>query len=246
MERGFVAIAKGGKSVYGFRMGIIVLETHFPRIPGDVGNASTWGFPVVYKIVKGASPHRVVNEGDISLLEPFIDAAKKLEMKGARAITTSCGFLAMFQKDMAAAVNVPLFTSSLMMVPLVHRMLKPDQKVGILTVNSEALTQRHLEGVGADSVPIALAGLQGGHFSSVVLGDRVEMNTDKARQEHIEAAKRLVSGNPEVGAIVLECTNMPPFSKSVQEAVGLPVFDIVDLGNMIYHACVKFRYEGTM
>ncbi len=223
-----------------------MLETHFPRIPGDVGNASTWGFPVIYKIVKGASPRRVVNKGDISLLEPFIDAAKELEIEGARAITTSCGFLAMFQKEMAAAVNIPLFTSSLIMVPLVYRTLKPDQKVGILTVNSEALTQRHLEGVGADGVPIALAGLQGGHFSSVVLGDRVEIDVDKTRQEHVEAAERLVSGNPEVGAIVLECTNMSPFSKEVQEAVGLPVFDIVDLGNMIYHACVKFRYEGTI
>lgn len=241
-----MAIVKGGKGVYGFRMGIIMLETHFPRIPGDVGNASTWSFPVIYKIVKGASPRRVVNEGDISLLEPFINAAEELEREGASAITTSCGFLAMFQKEMAAAVSVPLFTSSLMMVPLAYRMLKPDQKVGILTVNSEALTQRHLEGVGTDGVPIALAGLQGGHFSSVVLGDRMEMDVDKAREELVEAAKGFVSKNPEVGAIVLECTNMPPFSKSIQGAVGLPVFDIVDLGNMIYHACVKFKYEDIM
>jgi len=241
-----VAIVKGGKGVYGFRMGIIMLETHFPRIPGDVGNASTWSFPVIYRVAKDASPHRVVNEGDISLLEPFIDAAEGLEGEGASAITTSCGFLAMFQKEMAAAVSVPLFTSSLMMVPLVYRMLKPDQKVGILTVNSEALTQRHLEGVGTDGVPIALAGLQGGHFSSVVLGDRMEMDVGRAREELVENAKGLVFENPEVGAIVLECTNMPPFSKSIQGAVGLPVFDIVDLGNMIYHACVKFRYEGTM
>jgi Asp/Glu/hydantoin racemase len=152
----------------------------------------------------------------------------------------------MFQKEMATAVGVPLFTSSLMMVPLVYRTLKADQKVGILTVNSEALTQRHLEGVGVNGVPIALAGLQGGYFSSVVLGDRMEMDVDKAREELVEAAKGFVSKNPEVGAIVLECTNMPPFSKSIQGAVGLPVFDIVDLGNMIYHACAKFKYEGTM
>ncbi|MDI3499227.1 MAG: hypothetical protein PWP50_271 [Synergistaceae bacterium] len=241
-----MAIVKGGKGVYGFRMGIIMLETHFPRIPGDVGNASTWSFPVIYKVVKGASPHRVVNEGDISLLEPFIDAAEELEREGTSAITTSCGFLAMFQKEMATAVGVLLFTSSLMMVPLVYRTLKADQKVGILTVNSEALTQRHLEGVGANGVPIALAGLQGGYFSSVVLGDRMEMDVDKAREELVETAKGFVSKNPEVGAIVLECTNMPPFSKSIQGAVGLPVFDIVDLGNMIYHACAKFKYEGTM
>ena len=84
-----MAIVKGGKGVYGFRMGIIMLETHFPRIPGDVGNASTWSFPVIYRVAKDASPHRVVNEGDISLLEPFIDAAEELEGEGASAITTS-------------------------------------------------------------------------------------------------------------------------------------------------------------
>ncbi len=102
-------IAYGGKNIYGFPIGILMLSSRLPRIPGDMGNATTWNFPVLYKVVKEASPHKVVREGDPALLTPFINAAKELEQEGVRAITTNCGFLAMFQKEMAAAVNVPVF-----------------------------------------------------------------------------------------------------------------------------------------
>ncbi|MGI6574878.1 MAG: hypothetical protein ACOX3A_03250 [bacterium] len=134
-----LGIVRGGKNYYGLAIGILMLETKFPRIPGELGNATTWNFPVLYKVVKGASPQRVVRENDPSLLEPFLEAARELEREGVRAITTSCGFLAMFQKEMAAAVNIPVFTSTLLMVPLVHKMLRPEQKVGIITVNSQTL-----------------------------------------------------------------------------------------------------------
>lgn len=224
-----------------------MLNTQFPRIPGEMGNATTWDFPVLYKVVKGASPHRVVREGDPRLLEPFIKAAKELESEGVRAITTNCGFLAMFQKEMSAAVNIPVFTSTLMMVPMVYNMLRPDQKVGIITVNGKTLGQRHLEGAGAAGVPVAIAGLDTEEeFTSVMLDDRIEMDVDKAREEHVRVAKRLVENNPDVGAIVLECTNMPPYSQDIQKATGLPVFDIVTMVNMVYHAVVKPKYEGIM
>lgn len=240
-------IARGGKNLYGFAIGILMLHTRFPRIPGEMGNATTWDFPVLYKVVKGASPHRVVREGDPALLEPFIEAARELEREGVRAITTNCGFLAMFQKEMAAAVNVPVFTSTLMMVPMVHRMLRPDQKVGIITVNAKTLGQKHLEGAGAAGIPVAIAGLDTEEeFSHVLLDDEMELDVDKARAEHVRVAKRLLAEHPEVGAIVLECTNMPPYSADIQEATGLPVFDIVTLVNMVYDAVVKRRYDGIM
>jgi hypothetical protein len=120
-------IIKGSRANYGEAIGIITLDTCFPRIPGDVGNATTFDFPVRFKVVAGASPRRVVHEQDPELLRPFIEAAQELEHTGCRAITTTCGFLALFQKDMAASVNVPLFTSSLLQVPVVHKMLRPDQ-----------------------------------------------------------------------------------------------------------------------
>lgn len=132
-------IVRGGRGNYGEAVGVLTLDTVFPRIPGDVGNATTFDFPVRFSVVRGASPKRVVHEQDPALLKPFIDAAQELEAAGCRAITTTCGFLALFQKEMAAAVAVPLFTSSLLQMPVVHRMLRPDQMIGVLTAHSEAL-----------------------------------------------------------------------------------------------------------
>lgn len=240
-------IAQGGKNLFGFPIGILMLNTQFPRIPGEMGNATTWDFPVLYKVVNGASPHRVCIETDPKLLEPFIEAARELEREGVRAITTNCGFLAMFQKEMAAAVNIPVFCSTLMMVPLVYKMLKPDQKVGVITVNSKTLGKRQFEGAGAENIPRVLYGLDSEEeFTWAIMEDRLSMDIDKCREEHIRVAKRLVAENPDVGAIVLECTNMPPYSRDIQRVTGLPVFDIVTFVNMVYHSLVKPCYEGIM
>jgi Asp/Glu/hydantoin racemase len=242
-----LGIVRGGKNYYGLAIGILMLETKFPRIPGELGNATTWNFPVLYKVVKGASPQRVVRENDPSLLEPFLEAARELEREGVRAITTSCGFLAMFQKEMAAAVNIPVFTSTLLMVPLVYKMLRPEQKVGIITVNSQTLDHRHMQGAGAGDIPVVITGLESEiEFVSAMLDNRLELDVDLAREEHIRVARRLVAENPDVGAIVLECTNMPPYARDIQAATGLPVFDIVTLVNMVYHSVVKPCYSGIM
>src|SRR5215207_5813542 len=120
-------IARGGKAIYGVPLGILMLEARFPRIPGDMGNATTWPFPVLYRVVSGATPERVVLEGARGLLPDFISAAQELAHLGVEAITTNCGFLALFQKELAAAVQVPVATSSLMQVPWVQAMLPPGQ-----------------------------------------------------------------------------------------------------------------------
>src|SRR5919201_2821438 len=117
---------RGGFNQYGFTIGILMLDTRFPRIPGDMGHAATFDFPVRYHRVTGAEPHRVVRGGAAGLLEAFVAGARELEREGIGAITTNCGFLSTFQRELAAAVSVPVFTSSLLLVPLVHRMLRPD------------------------------------------------------------------------------------------------------------------------
>jgi hypothetical protein len=198
----------GGKNIYGFSIGILMLESRFPRIPGDMGNANTWNFPVLYKIIKGASPDAVIRKGGRNLLESFISGAKELEKEGVGAITTNCGFLAMFHREMASAVDIPVFTSSLMQVPLVHTMLKSAQKVGIITIHSESLTRRHLAAVGADQVPQVIVGTEKEtEFSRVILDDEMVLDVEKAEAELVRIALKLISDNPDVGAIVLECTN---------------------------------------
>ena len=132
----------GGRAFYGTVLGVIMLDTVFPRLPGDVGNASTWPFPVRYKVVEGAKPVRVMGDRpDPDLLQPFVQAARQLEMEGVDIITTSCGFLSQLQRELADSVAVPVVTSSLLQVPFVYSMLASTQKVGILTERSKLLTK---------------------------------------------------------------------------------------------------------
>jgi Asp/Glu/hydantoin racemase len=212
-----------------------------------MGNATTWNFPVLYKVVKDASPDAVVRKGDRNLLELFITGAKELEKEGVRAITTNCGFLAMFHNEMASAVNVPVFTSSLMQVPLVYAMLKPTQKVGIITINSKTLSQKHLGAVGVDKVPHVILGTEDEEeFTRAILDNEMELDVEKSKAELVKVADRLVSDNPDVGAVVLECTNMMPYAAAIQEKVGLPVFDIYTLVQMVHLAAVRNAFSGYM
>lgn len=216
--------AFGGKAVAGTSIGILMLDSQFPRILGEVGNAQTWDFPVHYKIVRGASPRRVVKEGAPGLLEPFIEAGRELIEMGAHGITTNCGFLSLFQAEMADALAVPVAASSLMQVPLVQAMLPPSRRAGILTISAETLTPDHLRGAG---VPLdtPVAGCDpNGEFARVIIGNELELDVEKARADMIDAATRLRRDVPDLGAIVLECTNMPPYAADIREAAGVPVF----------------------
>lgn len=218
-------------------LGIIMLETRFPRIPGDVGNSATWSFPVRKRVVTGASPQRVVVEADAALLEPFIEAGRALVAEGAQLLTTSCGFLALFHREMAAALPVPMLTSSLLQVAPVAAMLQPGQRVGILTANAAALTRRHLAAVGAGEVPVAIAGLEETReFAQVFLHNRETLDVELARSEVLTAARGLLDGCPDIGALVLECTNLPPYADDLRELTGLPVFDITTLVNWTWTA----------
>ena len=230
----------GGTNLGGFSVGILVLDTRFPRIAGDIGNAGTFDFPVLYHPVRGASSDRVVRRPDRDLLPLFVDGAHALERSGVRAITTSCGFLARFQSELALAVQVPVFTSSLMLVPMIHRMLPPGRAVGIMTVDASSLGAAHLAGAGITSdMAIVVAGLETEkEFAHVMLDDALELDVDAARAEHVAVARRLVAEHPEIGALVLECTNMPPYAADVQAATGLPVFDITGLIRLV-HAAVR-------
>lgn len=229
---------RGGFNQFGFTVGILMLDTRFPRIPGDMGHAGTFPFPVRYHRVSGASPDLVVRKGAQGLLPAFVEGARQLEREGVGAVTTNCGFLVKYQAELAASVRIPVLTSSLLMVPLVHRMLPPGRRVGILTVNAPGLGDQHLRGAGiGPEIPLAVAGLEGEkEFTRVLLGDELELDVDLAREEHIRVARRLIADHPDVGAIVLECTNMPPYAADVQRATGLPVFDIVSLVTLVHGA----------
>ena len=210
-------------------LGVIMLETRFPRPRGDVGNPQTFGFPVRYRTVTGASPRRVVVERDPTLLAPFVDAARALEGEGVAALTTSCGFLALFQREMAAAVAVPMWTSSLLLVAEIEAALPAGRRVGIVTADADSLGADHLRAVGAraDTPREGLA--IDSRFRASVLEDRPDLDVGEAEEATVAAAQRLIGRHPEVAAIVLECTNMPPYADAVRAATRLPVHDITTL-----------------
>lgn len=237
----------GNRTIYGQSIGILMLDTRFPRLPGDIGNAATFSYPVMYKIVEQATVGRVVKEAaDAGLVEPFVRAGMELIQNGARAIVTSCGFMAIFQKELAQALPVPVFTSSLLQVPLVYSMLKPDQRVGILTADSSSLGERHFRGVGIEQIPMAVAGLQDTYLGDILLHNRTELDEDRARKDMEAAAGQLVKEYPDIGAFVLECTNMPPFAGAVARACGLPVFDIITLTDYVHSALVKKDFRDYL
>jgi hypothetical protein len=234
-------IARGGKAIYGAPLGILMLDAKFPRIPGDMGNGTTWPFPVLFRVVTGATPEKVVLKGAAGLLPDFIDAAKELVRLGAEAITTNCGFLSVFQKEIAAAVNVPVATSSLMQVPWVQATLPPNKRVGLVTVSGSTLTQAHLQSAG---VPLdtPMIGTENGRefFRVLIKADKEDMDVGLAAQDVVEAGVELVARNPDIGAIVLECTNMPPYAAALQAAVQLPVYDIYSMISW-FHAGLRPR-----
>jgi len=238
-------IVKGGRGNYGEAVGILTLDTVFPRIPGDVGNATTFDFPVRFAVVRGASPRRVVHEQDPALLKPFIEAAQELEAAGCRAITTTCGFLALFQQEMAAAVGVPMFTSSLMQMPTVQRMLRPDRVIGVLTAHSDALNPRVLAAVGAEGVPHVVGGSQDApDFYNVFVQNRDWIDTDKVETQLVALAARMVEREPRIGAFVCEGTNFSSWGHAIQAATGRPFFDIVTMTRWVYAAVVRRATTG--
>jgi Asp/Glu/hydantoin racemase len=214
-------------------LGVLMLDTHFPRVPGDVGNAATWPFPVRYRTVQGAIGTEVVRDlRPERLLEPFVDAALELEQAGASLITTSCGFLVLFQQELQAHLRVPILASSMLQVPWLLALLPPARQVGVLTIEGRSLSPRHLAAAGiADPERVPIVGLDeaGGYFTGQILGDQAELDVERAAEEHEIATHLLLERHPYISAVVLECTNMPPYAERIRAASGLPVYDLTTL-----------------
>ncbi len=223
-------------------IGILMLESRFERVPGDVGNPGTWDFPVLYRVVAGATPRQVVRAQAAGLLEAFIDAGRDLIAMGAAGIATTCGFLSLFQKDLAEALGVPVIASSLMQVAMLERSLSPGRRAGILTISAADLTSAHLQAAGVPGGAPIGSTEQGGHFARTILGDLPGLDSEAARRENVEAALALQRAHPELGAIVLECTNMCPYAADIGAATSLPVHSMVSLLNWFHASLAPPRW----
>jgi Asp/Glu/hydantoin racemase len=235
--------AFGGKTIYGARVGILMLDTAFPRARGDAGNAATWPFPVLYKVVRGATAREVVHEKGGALRQAFLDAAAELVREGADGVTTTGGFLSVFQKDLAAHAGVPVASSSLMQIPLAQSLLPAGRRVGVLTVQGERLGPDHLKAIDVDPTTPIVGTEKGTELTRVLINDEAELDYAAAERDVLQAAEELLGRHPETGAIVLECHNMAPFSRCLARTFRVPVYDVYTLVTW-FHAGLSPRDFG--
>ena len=208
------------------RVGVIMLDTRFPRPPGDIGNPETFGGRALYEIVPGAVADRVVRAGapDPALLAPFLAARDRLVRARAGLVTTSCGFLNRFQQALAEGCPVPVVTSSLTALP---SLIARYRRVGVITIHGGRLTPDYLAAAGA-APDTPVEGSEAGHeITRKLIGDAPDLDLAAAERDVVEAGLRLKARVPGLAAVLLECTNMPPYRAALSAALGVPVFDIL-------------------
>ena len=239
-------------SFYGDVLGILVLDLKAELYPGNVANANSYDFPVRFKVLdniptdfwrdeKGANEER---------FQIYLQKAKELEAEGVKAITSGCGFFSVFQDRAAEQLNIPLFTSPLLLVPLISKMIGKNKKVGIIAASEEHLTHAEfLETAGIDpSTPIVVGGLE--HAQEFMDGwitlKNKHIDMKKVEKEVVDVAKELLSKNPDIGAFLFECSDIPTFAKVTAEATGLPVFDFISFAHLVYSGLMPRCYSEML
>ena len=222
---------------YGQAIGILMLDSHVPFVPGDVGNASTFGYPVIYRIVLGLKPE-VCLEGAPELEESVTQAARALADEGVRGISSDCGFMLQYQDAVRDAVSVPVCLSSLLQLPFISRTLRSGQPIGIVTADSKHLSEAFIRRAGVEvDNPLVIRGMRNEPEFQSVTRRSGTLDTDVMSEETIGVARRMVDECPDIGAVLLECSMLPPYAKAVQDAIRLPVYDFITL--------IDFMHSGT-
>ncbi len=213
-------------------------------LPGNSTNPATYPFPVRFCRIAGANIETVLENPSETVLERMIEASKGLADSGVRAITTSCGFNAVFQRELAAALDVQVFTSSLLQVPAIFRLMRPGRKVGVITAKKSALRSKHLRMVGiTEEMPVELFGLETcREWNKIFEAPDDDMDLDAVALEVVGTAERAVRAHPDIGAIVLECTDLPPFAEKIRRSTNLPVYDFT---TMVYTVASSLGLVST-
>jgi Asp/Glu/hydantoin racemase len=226
-------------------LGILMLDNQFERYPGDLGNPATFDFPVLYAKTTGASTEAITTISDDAFLEPFTQTALQLVEQGADGIITSCGFLAIYQQQLSKRLPVPVATSALLQVPWVERLLPRGQRVGVITFNGASLGEPHFRGVGASPTTPTVGLQEDGRFRRALLGDARFDGYAVREAEAIEAAERLLRQHSNIGAIVLECTNLVPHAHAIRHTTGKPVYDVMTLVRWFYGGLEQTEWQRT-
>jgi len=241
-----------GRTVYGPTVGIIQLPANIPMLPGDMGNPTTFNFPVLYELITDIDPFWVLaSEPHPVVMEKTIEACKNLEMQGVRSIIGNCGFFANYQPEVAKHINIPFFNGSLMQVPMILTSIGLEKKVGILTANKPLLVDAPACkncGVSDDDFKnrIVIYGAEEGEMMNRVTGEKGSFNPKALERELVDLANKMIAENPDIGAVVLECTEFPPYAHAIQDAIRLPVWDFVTMTNFMHAGAMRTPFTGWM
>jgi aspartate/glutamate racemase len=207
-------------------LGILMLDTRFPRIVGDIGNAQSFDYPVIFRRMEGiGSSDAVAAQPDRPRVLAALKAnAEALAAEGAVGLSTSCGFLALYQDDLAAVSPVPVATSALL-----HIKALKGKKVGVITASGKNLTPAHFEAVGAPGDTPFVGLPEDSSFAATFLRNGLTLDREQVEKEAVAAGRDLLAKHPGIDTVVLECTNLPPYKKAIAQDLGLPVVDVLDL-----------------
>ncbi len=239
--------ATRGQTSYGESIGVLLLDTYCPFIQGDVANATSYDYPVRFKRVEGLTVEKIFNH-DPEFIESMVECAIELEKEGVKAITGDCGFMAIYQDAVKEKVNIPVFLSSLLQIPFIKSTLPSNSKIGIITANSESLTEDVFTKIGiAKDDSIVMGGLENAsYFRATVFDETGSLDKDMLEKEVNAAVDALVYKEPGIGSILLECSMLPVYSHAVQKRTGLPVYDFLSMINYVHSSLVKKRFHDVM
>jgi Asp/Glu/hydantoin racemase len=240
-----------GRNVYGVTIGLVQMHVNLAMIPGNMSNATTFDFPILYRRMNANDVADVMAEEPTqNFTDAIVEAAQWLELQGVRAIMGNCGFFGSYQNAMKARINVPFFSSSLIMLPMMLHSMPGNKKIGVITANGPNLIKTQAVencGLSLDDKDkrIVIMGCEGGEeFSSAIMANTGVYNPVKVEQEIVAVAKQMLHENEDIGAILLECTELSPHAAAVQNAVRMPVWDYTTLTKWIHSGCIRKPFTG--
>jgi hypothetical protein len=172
---------------------------------------------------------------------------------GCRAIAAECGYFSYFQREIADCVDVPVFMSSLLQVPMAQQLIGSEDVVGVLVANKRAVLDRHLEAVGIrQGSNYVLAGAMDEDrcsefdhiWTEALRTDPPTIYYDKAEEEFLNVAADFYQSHPNMAAIVLECTGFPPFARALQREIDIPIFSWGTMLDYAFSVVVHRDYYG--
>ncbi|MGH8137881.1 MAG: aspartate/glutamate racemase family protein [Steroidobacteraceae bacterium] len=230
----------------GYAVGVLYMATPFAFVPGNIQNVTTLPFPVAYERVDGISIPELL-EGHPRMLEALLPAQGRLERRGVRIIIGACGSFANFQQELAHAASVPVFSSILTQIPWLLSALPRAQRIAVVFADSRSFTPRIQEQCRIQDA------------SRLVVADCMALEPFRAMLEHpyrlahrqLEAAvashlRELVKADPQIGLIMLQCSELPPYAAAIQRATGRPVVDVVNLALWAQSAARRHTYSGHL